>query len=45
MCSEGRFGAGSPLCLLRPDSHAYLAARGALTTLKSLLDVVLLAGY
>lgn len=30
---------------LQSDSHAYLAARGALKALKSLLDVVLLAGH
>lgn len=33
------------LGLLQPNSHAYLAARGALKTLRSLLDVVLLASY
>lgn len=32
------------LSLLQPDSHGYLAARGALKTMKSLLDTVLLAG-
>ena len=33
------------LSLLQPYSHAYLAARGALQSLKSPLDVVLLAGH
>ncbi len=33
------------LSFLQPDSHAYLATKGALKTLRSLLDVVLRAGY
>lgn len=44
-CSAEKFGAGTLYAFLQPGSRAYLAAKEAMKPLKSLLDVVPLAGY